>query len=409
MIAPSGLLQRPIEPKTPPRRWQEDALSLWVRAGRRGIASVVTGAGKTVFAEHCMAEAARHIANLHFIVLLPTNALLDQWYVSMREDLGLSPDEIATLSGGKRSSHPALVNLIVLNTARSLAPRLTRDLPATFLIVDECHRAGSPENAAALAGKHVATLGLSATPEREHDDALAKVLVPALGPMFFEYGYADARADGIIVPFDLVNVRVPLLPAEQEEYDALSRRIGRLMRELPESQDRLKRTLLRRAAASSAAKMRLPAAAMIAVRHRNARTLIFHEEIAAAERIRADLERLGLSATIYHSKIGEARRRDNLRLFRRGIFDVMVSCRALDEGVNVPESGVAIIASSTAAARQRIQRLGRVLRPAPDKERALIYTLYATDVEEQRLAREASAQSAASSTTWTRLAAQNDG
>ena len=61
----------------------------------RGIASVVTGAGKTVFAEHCMAEAARHIANLHFIVLLPTNALLDQWYVSMREDLGLSPDEIA--------------------------------------------------------------------------------------------------------------------------------------------------------------------------------------------------------------------------------------------------------------------------------------------------------------------------
>lgn len=71
-------------------------------------------------------------------------------------------------------------------------------------------------------------------------------------------------------------------------------------------------------------------------------------------------------------------RRDNLRLYRRGVFDTLVTCRALDEGTNVPETSVAIIAASTASIRQRIQRLGRVLRRAPGKEKATVsipYTL----------------------------------
>ena len=94
------------------------------------------------------------------------------------------------------------------------------------------------------------------------------------------------------------------------------------------------------------------------------------------------------SACIYHSKLAPNWRRDNLRLFRQGVFDVLVSCRALDEGMNVPETTVAIIASSTASHRQRIQRLGRVLRPARGKDHAIHYTLFATEQEQRRLANE---------------------
>ena len=97
----------------------------------------------------------------------------------------------------------------------------------------------------------------------------------------------------------------------------------------------------------------------------------------------------GHSATIYHSQVGPSVRRDNLRLFRQGVFDVLVDCRALDEGINIPETQVAIIAAATASERQRIQRLGRVLRPAPGKDAALIYTLYAIEAEASRLANEA--------------------
>ena len=67
----------------------------------------------------------------------------------------------------------------------------------------------------------------------------------------------------------------------------------------------------------------------------------------------------------------------------------MVTCRALDEGINVPETDVAIVASSTGSVRQRIQRLGRVLRPAPGKQRARIYTIYVSKPEEERLIKEA--------------------
>jgi superfamily II DNA or RNA helicase len=75
-------------------------------------------------------------------------------------------------------------------------------------------------------------------------------------------------------------------------------------------------------------------------------------------------------------------------MFRKGIFNVLVTCRALDEGLNIPETEVAIISSATASDRQRIQRLGRVLRPSAGKKSAVVYTLYATNVEQDRLIEE---------------------
>jgi superfamily II DNA or RNA helicase len=107
-------------------------------------------------------------------------------------------------------------------------------------------------------------------------------------------------------------------------------------------------------------------------------------------------------ATVYHSKIGPTLRRDNLRLYRQGVFDVLVTCRALDEGMNAPETTVAVIASSTSSERQRIQRLGRVLRPAPGKSHATIFTIYATDVEDRRLKEEEKKLEGVAGVRWCR-------
>jgi superfamily II DNA or RNA helicase len=81
-------------------------------------------------------------------------------------------------------------------------------------------------------------------------------------------------------------------------------------------------------------------------------------------------------------------RRSNLRLFRKGVFEVLIACRALDEGFNVPEARIALIGAGTSSKRQRIQRMGRVLRSMTGKENAEVITIYATDVEEARLAQE---------------------
>ena len=388
-----------------PRDWQRSAFDAWLANDHRGIVEVVTGAGKTVLAELCILHFIRSNPRGKAVIVVPTTALLDQWYVSLREEMGVRDGQIATYSGEGRPTCSAQVNIMVLNTARESAPLISCEAPV-LLIVDECHRAGSPENAKALRGKHVAALGLSATPRRDYDEGLDDYLIPALGPLIFEYGYNDAVRDGVIAPFDLVNVKIDLLPDEEVAYQSLTRRLNSAMRasgDMADTDARVKRILQRRARVVALASLRVPVAVRIASDHRAEKILVFHEEIGAAEKIHDLLAQRSLSTTIYHSRIAPAIRRDNLRLFRRGAFDVLVSCRALDEGTNVPETSVAVLSSSTASTRQRIQRMGRVLRPAPGKSHATIYTVYATEPEEKRLAREAQQLVEARSVTWQRI------
>jgi superfamily II DNA or RNA helicase len=71
-----------------PREWQAKALDAWVTAGWRGVVEVVTGGGKTAFAEMCVTTVAADLPEAKFVVVVPTQALLDQWYVSIQEELG---------------------------------------------------------------------------------------------------------------------------------------------------------------------------------------------------------------------------------------------------------------------------------------------------------------------------------
>jgi len=339
-----------------------------------------------------------------FIVLVPTITLLDQWFVALQDELGVPKEEIACFSSQEKGTKLKVVNLMVINTGRTLAPRLARG-QEVMLVVDECHRAGSPANALALQILPIAALGLSATPERHSDEGFENHVVPALGDIIFRYDYTQAFRDGVISPFELVNVRVELLPNEEKSYSQLSRRAALESKRLEQeggSEEKLKRILLARAAVASTAAMRIPVAAKLVEQNRGRRTIVFHERIGAANRLLEILNAREHCATVYHSKIGPALRRDNLRLYRQGVFDVLVTCRALDEGMNAPETTVAIIASSTSSERQRIQRLGRVLRPAPGKSHATIFTIYATDVEDRRLKEEAKKLEGVAGVKWCR-------
>lgn len=388
--------------KTRPREWQSTALERWV-SGHKGVTSVVTGGGKTIFAFLCMDAFNREHPDGRYIILVPTITLLDQWYVSLQEDFGVAESEIACFSSQEKASKPAKINLLVINTGRTAVKKLSQGPSPCFLIVDECHRAGSPENAKALAGAFSAALGLSATPEREYDEGFQKYVAPALGPVIFEYDYVQAFKDEVITPFDLINVQIQFLPHEKDEYDKLTRRAAILFTKAktdPEAEIKLKFVLQKRAGISAQARMRIPVAARIADEHRGTRTIIFHERVTAATTLCAILKKRNHNACLYHSKIAPNWRRDNLRLFRQGVFDVLVSCRALDEGMNVPETAVAVIASSTASQRQRIQRLGRVLRPARGKTKATVYTLFATQQERLRLTNEAARLEGVANILW---------
>jgi superfamily II DNA or RNA helicase len=106
--------------------------------------------------------------------------------------------------------------------------------------------------------------------------------------------------------------------------------------------------------------------------------------------------------------MGAAIRRDNLRNFRDGLIDILVACRALDEGVDIPDAQCAVIASASASRRQRIQRLGRVLRTSKHKRLATVYTIYATDLEKQRLITEQGQLGDVAEVRWMRANVRSD-
>ncbi|MBX6773012.1 MAG: DEAD/DEAH box helicase [Chloroflexi bacterium] len=386
------------------RPWQEEALSAWMKNGCRGILAVATGAGKTTVAEAAMRAIRVHYPSARFIIIVPTVSLADQWYVSLVEDLCVPRGQIRVFSSRSSDSATAgVVNVFVINTARCRAPSLAHG-DKWMLVVDECHRAASRENAKALEGSYFASLGLSATPERPYDSGLEEILVPKLGAVVYRYSQLDAVRDGVLTPFILRNVRVPLAPHEHARYDRLSRRLMHVVRMYGADSDAAHSLLRRRASVAASARARIPVAIHVALAYVQAgeRVLVFHERISAAAKIAAGLKRHGVSAAEYHTRMHAAMRQSNLALFRRGIIQVLVACRALDEGLDVPEASCAVIASSTATERQRIQRIGRVLRVAAGKRTAEVVSLYCTRAEQLRLQQEAKTIGEKVTVTWER-------
>ena len=375
------------------RAWQEEALARWEAAGHRGIVGVVTGGGKTVFALSCVARLRPPTT----LVVVPTAALLDQWWEEAASYFAVGLDEIQILSS-KARMRAGTINIAVLNTAAALT-EAGRILPS-FLIIDECHKAGADKFRTVLNAPKIAALGLSATPERPYDDALAQVIVPALGNVIFTYGYPEALRDGVIVPFLLHNVVFELEEDRRLDYERLTKIIARSIQQNGIEAQETVAALLRRARVLNLSPSRIRLAISLVAQNRGKRTLIFHEDIEACNVIGEVLIQNGVRAGIYHSALPVKERARMLFGYRRGDLDVLVTCKALDEGFNVPETEVGIIAASTATRRQRIQRLGRVLRPAGGKASAEIYTLVATAPEITRLREEQSELEGVADVTW---------
>src|SRR5690606_37670851 len=78
-------------------------------------------------------------------------------------------------------------------------------------------------------------------------------------------------------------------------------------------------------------------------------------------------------------------RRAILEGFRSGRYSKLVASRILNEGVDLPDANVAIIASGSSATREYVQRLGRVLRPKP--RTAVLYELVTRKTSEAQASR----------------------
>ncbi|MDH4171454.1 MAG: DEAD/DEAH box helicase family protein, partial [Acidimicrobiia bacterium] len=61
--------------------WQLDALTSWLRCGRRGVIEAVTGSGKTDVALAAIADARRR--GRFVLVVVPSRVLMEQWHLRL--------------------------------------------------------------------------------------------------------------------------------------------------------------------------------------------------------------------------------------------------------------------------------------------------------------------------------------
>jgi superfamily II DNA or RNA helicase len=378
------------------RRWQSDAFEAWRGNGHRGIVGAVTGGGKTIFALACIRETAPETT----LIVVPTVALLDQWWEETTSFFGLRLDDVNIITGRARLVR-GTINIGVLNTVSKMQPNWTAG--QAMIVVDECHKAASSKFSAVLDLPADKRLGLSATPERPYDDGLRELLIPSLGEVIFQYTYADALRDKVIVPFSLRNVVFELEEDRTASYAKMTRMIARAISQNGAESPEAVSLYLRRARILNLSPARVEITLRLVAAHRGERILVFHEDVEACTVIHEVLTASGVKAGLYHSGLPTRLRAETLADFRQGRSMVLVTCRALDEGFNVPEAEVGIIAASTATRRQRIQRLGRVLRPAEGKDGAVVYTLVATNPEIERLKTEEAELEGVANVSWSRI------
>lgn len=385
-----------------PRGWQEEAFKKW-KKNFSGTISVVTGGGKTFFAFISIAEFVKKYPEGKIVVIVPTSALLDQWFVGFQTDLNVDKSEINCFSGKEKPKISNKINLIIINTARKKEIRDKFKNEDIFLIVDECHRSGSYENSKSLDFKTVATLGLSATPVREFDDGFEELISPKIGDIIYEYDYLEAYRDGILSDFELINLRTDFADDELIEYEKINKRIAITLSKIKkgeESLSKLNELLIARKRISNSSVMRIPPTMKLINDNSNKKMIIFCQTISQAEIIFDFMNEYNHNCTIYHSKVGKMKRRLNLIDFKRGIYNILITCIALDEGLNVPSIELGIIVSSTSTNRQRIQRLGRVLRKSDKKSKSQIFTIYITKEEEKFLVKESKKLDKVAKISW---------
>ena len=384
--------------------WQKKALRAWRDADRQGIVEAVTGTGKTrvglaAIRQHLKAEKTP------VLVLVPTVVLLEQWKEVLRGEFGNLP--VSTLGGSSgfafEPTAPITVGVIksVVNQGQLLSSHFG------LLVADECHRYGAPSYQNALFGNAKARMGLTALLERGGDDAVEEVLLPYFGDICFRYGYAQARADAVIAPYQVELAGVALGAAERRRYDSETKKVSDIRKVLvgrygfsPTDHQRFHEQLSQAAAKYNQPEGKAAAGYLKATqnrkkiltecdakksamkrlvpRFRKAKgALVFCETITGAEAISEELRSLTIEASVYHSKLSLVNRQQILEDLVSGKLEAVVAVRSLDEGVDVPKLDLGVIVSASRQRRQMIQRMGRILRRKNSGGGAQFVVLYA--------------------------------
>ncbi|MFC7075672.1 DEAD/DEAH box helicase [Haloarcula halophila] len=328
------------------RDYQADWVERFTDQGS-GVFVGPPGSGKTVAAMGAMAAIGGET-----LILVPSRELATQWRDELVRHTTLTDDDIGEYHGGTKEIKP--VTVATYRTAGMDRHRKLFDQRKWGLIVyDEVHHVPSPihRRSADLQTKH--RLGLTATPTRESDDEeeIFTLVGPPIGTdwgKLFDEGYvAEPEVEIRLVPWGS--------DTERSEYATTSGH-GR-----------------RQAAAGNTGK--IEEIQYTLEQHPAAKALVFVEYLDQGEAISEAIDVPFISGEMPH-----ARREKLFDEFRRSERDTLLVSRVGDEGIDLPDAELAIVASGLGGSRrQGAQRAGRTMRPAGDARMVVLATRGTTE------------------------------
>jgi len=315
------------------RPYQEEAIGAITRHDF-GVLEAGTGSGKTVIALAVIAQRRQPT-----LVLVHTKELLYQWAERAKTFLGV---EAGLIGDGHFSLAP--ITIAIVNSARN---RLD-ELPAHFgqLCVDECHRVPASLFTEVVSGFDCRyLLGLSATAFRR--DGLTKLIYMSLGDRAFKVETFDLHESGAILKPEYLQRATEFRYVYRGNYQALMK-----------------------ALCGNAARNQLIVADILKERATSPGTiLVVSDRVKHCEALAVMLEKHDCPSAVLTGKLPAEQRTALVDSIRQGEVKVLISTvQLIGEGFDCPDLATLFLTTPIKFTGRLLQVVGRVLRPAHDKQ-----------------------------------------
>lgn len=339
------------------RKYQEAAIEAVEDAIGDGVQrpAVVlpTGMGKTVIFAHLIRDRLRAYGG-RALVMVHREELITQAAAKLKE---ADPSLTVGVIKGPRDERDVDV---IIGSVQTLARRLgTLAGLANLVIVDECHHASAETWVAVL--ENLGCFSASGPPAVGFTATMVRADAKGLGNVWDRVVFRKDILDGISQGF-LANVRGKVVQVD-----------GMSLEEVRVSNGDYAAQPLAEMLITSGA---LAATAEAYLEHAPGQSaVLFAPTVQAAELFAEAFQDAGVPALPVFGDLDPQLRRDRLRAFEAGALQVITNPMLLVEGWDSPRASVAIIARPTRSPGLYVQMVGRVLRPYPGKEEALVLDL----------------------------------
>lgn len=390
--------------------YQNEAIDSWLRHGGRGIFDMATGTGKTYTALGALSALSEKLKdNLAVLIVCPYQHLVEQWVEDIKA-FGVDPlicysrydwknkfrDNVLDYNLGVIKNFCAITTnaTYILDSMQSEINKVKKNF---CIVVDEAHNFGAKKQIECMNDRFKYRLALSATLERHHDDFGTKQLYQYFGEKCITYTLKEAIDSHKLTPYFYHIVPVALEEDELEEYVDITDKVANILKRVPigsDIPDSAERLLIKRARLIAGAKNKVVALRNIIKDYKDKNHLLVYcgatrvpgyyykhdnneaseEEVRQIDDVTALLgNELGMSVTQFTAAEDSKEREIIKSKYVRGQTQALVAIRCLDEGMNIPGIEVAFILASSTNPKEYIQRRGRVLRKAENKNFAVIY------------------------------------